>query len=30
MKNCLSSMLAFAVVCLWTGSRAYAQVIMHY
>lgn len=30
MKNCLFSMLAFAVVCLWTGSRAYAQVIMHY
>lgn len=27
MKNCLLSMLALAVVCLWTGSNADAQVI---
>lgn len=27
MRNCLLSMLALAVVCLWTGSNADAQVI---
>lgn len=27
MRNCLISMLALAVVCLWTGSNADAQVI---